>query len=186
MFFVFRDSYVLCIYIYIYIYEQSMYISHSHIITMLYMYGIKQYPGHSLVEVLSCCRSAVGVFYRPSRMSKILVKIIVWNILCTNYLQRNGVNNITVQIIRLEFLKPHNCELFVLRIITWNSRNTTSGVVADVLDCDTVVREFELQLRYCIHFMTNTLRKGMNPTVPIPDNYLKRTIIVLLRWWLWH
>ena len=30
------------------------------------------------------------------------------------------------------------------------------GEVANVLDCDIVVSEFELQLRYYIHFRTNT------------------------------
>ena len=38
------------------------------------------------------------------------------------------------------------------------------GVVANVLDCDIVKSEFELQSRYYVHFLTNTLGKGMNPT----------------------
>ena len=34
-------------------------------------------------------------------------------------------------------------------------------------DCGIVVREFELQLRYYIHFWKNTFGKGMNPlTLP--------------------
>ena len=36
------------------------------------------------------------------------------------------------------------------------------------LDCGIVVREFELQLRYYIHFRTNTLGKGMNPFILPP------------------
>ena len=36
------------------------------------------------------------------------------------------------------------------------------GVVANELDCDIVVNEFELQSLYYVHFRTNTLRKGMN------------------------
>ena len=34
---------------------------------------------------------------------------------------------------------------------------------ANIMDSDIVVSEFELQLRYCIHFWTNALLKGMNP-----------------------
>ena len=31
------------------------------------------------------------------------------------------------------------------------------------MDCGIVVSEFELQLRYYVHFQANTLGKGMNP-----------------------
>ena len=33
------------------------------------------------------------------------------------------------------------------------------------MDCGIVVSEFVLQLRYYIHFQTNTLEKGMNPLI---------------------
>ena len=36
------------------------------------------------------------------------------------------------------------------------------GVMVKVVDCGIVVRKFALQLRYYIHFRTNTLRKDMN------------------------
>ena len=36
------------------------------------------------------------------------------------------------------------------------------GVVANVLDCDIIVREFKIQWCYKIHFQTNTLGKGKN------------------------
>ena len=39
-------------------------------------------------------------------------------------------------------------------------------VVANMLDSDTVESEFELQLRYYIHFQMNTLGKGFNPRIP--------------------
>ena len=32
-----------------------------------------------------------------------------------------------------------------------------------MMDCEIVESEFELQLRYYVHFQTNTLGKGMNP-----------------------
>ena len=37
-----------------------------------------------------------------------------------------------------------------------------NGVVANALDCDIVVSQFELESGYYIHFRCNTLRKGMN------------------------
>ena len=33
------------------------------------------------------------------------------------------------------------------------------------MDCGIVVSEFELQLRYYVHFQTNTLGKDMNPLI---------------------
>ena len=38
--------------------------------------------------------------------------------------------------------------------------------VANVLDYNIIVSEFELQPRYHVHFQTNTLRKGMNSVIP--------------------
>ena len=38
---------------------------------------------------------------------------------------------------------------------------SSSGVVANILDCNVTVREFEHQLGYYIHFWTNTLGKCM-------------------------
>ena len=40
------------------------------------------------------------------------------------------------------------------------------GVVANVLDCDFEVSEFEFPSCYNFHFRTRTLRKGMNPFIP--------------------
>ena len=39
------------------------------------------------------------------------------------------------------------------------------GIVVKVLDCDIVVREFELELRYYFHFRTNTIGKGIKPVI---------------------
>ena len=41
-------------------------------------------------------------------------------------------------------------------------KGSPHGVVVNVLDCDFVVSEFELQLPYYIHFRTNAFGKGMN------------------------
>ena len=60
----------------------------------------------------------------------------------------------------LLFFKPFNC---------WDEVNSWvryfRGVVANVLDRDTVVSEIELQLRYYIHFWTNTQGKGVNSLI---------------------
>ena len=39
------------------------------------------------------------------------------------------------------------------------------GVMAKVMDCGIVVREFVLQSCYYVHFRANTLGKGMNPLI---------------------
>ena len=39
------------------------------------------------------------------------------------------------------------------------------GMMVKVMDCGIVVRAFELQSRYYIHFRINTLGKGMNPLI---------------------
>ena len=38
-----------------------------------------------------------------------------------------------------------------------------SILVAKLLGCDIVVSKFKLQLRYYLHFRTNSLEEGMNP-----------------------
>ena len=44
-------------------------------------------------------------------------------------------------------------------------RGSSRGVGANVFDFDIVVKEFELQSRYYVHFWTNTIDKGMNPLI---------------------
>ena len=39
------------------------------------------------------------------------------------------------------------------------------GVIIKAFDCRILISEYELQLRYYVHFRTNTLRKGMNPLI---------------------
>ena len=39
------------------------------------------------------------------------------------------------------------------------------GVMVKAMDCGIVVREFELQPRYYVHFRANTLGKSMNPHI---------------------
>ena len=40
-----------------------------------------------------------------------------------------------------------------------------SGVMVKALVCRIVLREFELESRYYVHFRKNTLWKGMNPLI---------------------
>ena len=39
------------------------------------------------------------------------------------------------------------------------------GVIVKALNCNIVIRDFELQPHYFIHFRTNTFGKGRNPLV---------------------
>ena len=55
--------------------------------------------------------------------------------------------------------------------------------VVNVLDCYIIIKEFELQSRYVVHFGTNTLEKGYE-TSNIPSYGLYNTITVLLDGWL--
>ena len=41
----------------------------------------------------------------------------------------------------------------------------TNGVMVKALDAGIVVRQFELQSRYYVHFRAYTLGKGMNPLI---------------------
>ena len=45
-------------------------------------------------------------------------------------------------------------------------RGSPHGVEANVLDWDIEVRVFEIQLRYYVHFQTNSFEKAMNSLIP--------------------
>ena len=53
--------------------------------------------------------------------------------------------------------------LFVEWGLTDQYGESLCGVLANVLDCDILVSEFELPSRYYVHFQINTLGKDMNP-----------------------
>ena len=42
------------------------------------------------------------------------------------------------------------------------------GVVVKGMDCRIIISKFEFQLRYYVHFRTNTLGKDMNPLSIVP------------------
>ena len=48
--------------------------------------------------------------------------------------------------------------------IPWVER-CPCGIIVKELDCGFIVREFELQSHYYVHFPTNTLGKGMKPLI---------------------
>ena len=52
------------------------------------------------------------------------------------------------------------------------------GVVVNVLDCDIVVSEFELQSRYHVHIRINALGKDMNPFIPSGGLNTTRAVIL--------
>ena len=59
------------------------------------------------------------------------------------------------------------------------------GAIIRVVDCEIVVNKFELQLRYYVHFRTNTTEKGKK--LPYPFTYgLNCTNTRPLQGWLWH
>ena len=73
-------------------------------------------------------------------------------------------------------------QVFLLDLLPYLGGNP-HGVVVNMLDCDTVVSEFEFQSRYNIHFQTNALSKGMNSHIPF-SNRLNSTTTVLFQGWL--
>ena len=50
-------------------------------------------------------------------------------------------------------------------VSTRTQRGSPHGVVVNVLNCDFVVSEFELESRCYVHFRTNPPRKGVNPVI---------------------
>ena len=61
----------------------------------------------------------------------------------------------------------HSKMFFLVSATLW-----PCSVVSNVLDCDVIVSEFELQKNYYIHFWINTLRKGMNLLIPPAMGYI--------------
>ena len=57
------------------------------------------------------------------------------------------------------------------------------GAMAKSLNCNIVDSEFELQLRYYIHFW-NALGKGINP--PVLFFYGLNSTAIVLQGWLWY
>ena len=60
------------------------------------------------------------------------------------------------------------------------TQESPGGVVANLLDCDIVVSEFEIQPCYYVDFWTNVLWKAINSFIP----QLNSTTTVLLLEWL--
>ena len=56
--------------------------------------------------------------------------------------------------------------------------------MAKVLDWEIRESEFELQLRYYVHFFTNSFGKDMNPIIPSYES--NSTTTFLLQGCLWH
>ena len=55
--------------------------------------------------------------------------------------------------------------LYYIVLYTHMHRGCRRGVMVKAMDCGIVVREFEFQSRYYVHFRANTLGKGMNPLI---------------------
>ena len=59
------------------------------------------------------------------------------------------------------------------------------GVMVKAMDLGILVRQFELQSRYYVHFRANTLGKVIEPPYP-PSYRLNSPNTVRLGEWLWH
>ena len=59
------------------------------------------------------------------------------------------------------------------------------GIVANVLDCDSVVSEFQLQSGYHVHFCTKIPQERYELPY-LPSYGLNITAGVLLHGWLWY
>ena len=46
-------------------------------------------------------------------------------------------------------------------------RGSPHRVMTDVLNCNIIINEFDLQSRYYVHFLPITLGKGMKPVIPL-------------------
>ena len=73
---------------------------------------------------------------------------------------------------RIHFLYP----------VRWGS---TWRLMVNVLDNDVKICEFKLQLNYYVHFWTNTVGKGMNPSYPLSYG-LNSITAAILYGWVWH
>ena len=60
-----------------------------------------------------------------------------------------------------QFYASHSPERILFKLCSGCPR----GVMVKAIDWGIVVREFELQSRYYVHFRANTLGKGMNPLI---------------------
>ena len=83
-----------------------------------------------------------------------------------------------------------NCIMNILNVI-WYRTHTSSfrwclrGVMLKAQHNGIVVSEFELQSRYYVHFLTNTIGESYEPSY-LPSYELNSPTTVLLEGWIWH
>ena len=85
-------------------------------------------------------------------------------------------------------LWTHTVSLLPMKIqtwILWNFLGCLRGVVVKVLNCDIVITEFELQLRYYVHFRTKNIWKRHELSYFL-IYALKSTTLRLLQGWPWR
>ena len=80
-----------------------------------------------------------------------------------------------------EYPRYHVFVTKMLVLSVYNEGRKSSNVMANVPNSNTIVNKFEPQLRYNIHFWTNTLEKGMNSIIfPINIYGGARGVIVIV------
>ena len=115
-------------------------------------------PHHQIVRsrtlvggVLPLCRSAVDVFYSPSRLGNLHLS---WFVLF----------GLVLRYINYYWLSNAKSGLFVYIRYIWGAR----GVMVIVVEMDTATRVQILDETDSISHSTNTLGKGMNPIILPP------------------
>ena len=151
------------------------------------------WTGPSPLIVLCCYRTSVGVcsiaklngiFQRYGYMRVWDVHWLVerMGLFMRDFVTRScdDLTNLWNKVINVEaVLRPSPPHTNVMR--------SPCDIVANLIDHNIVVSEFEFQMCCCIHFQINTLGKGMNTLIPPPTSYgLNDTTTVLPQGWLLH
>ena len=74
--------------------------------------------------------------------------------------------------------------IFKFQIFLSNGRVSASGVVANVLDCDIILSEFEPVLKYQVHFQVNIPKERCEYFYPLSSG-LNSNTAVILHGWFW-
>ena len=86
-----------------------------------------------------------------------------------------------------QMVKPSDLTISIdLKLQTWTMQISSCGVLTNVMDCNIVVSEFELQLRYNVQFWTYTLNKSMKLPPANASYGLTSTTSVFLQGWHRH
>ena len=116
---------------------------------------------HSLGGVLLLCRDAVSDFYSPSLLGCLKIGYVIkLSIFLKHPVHLNMIIKQFFYTILFFILYPQ-----AILINLDQTGVCPRSVMVKAMDCGIVVHKFILQLRYYVHFQTNTLGNGMNPLI---------------------